>query len=278
MNLVGKMLLAGLVGCSLAGSMNLASAAVAHDEPKSLSAAFKPLLEKESASVVTVKYTVKVGEQSQEQEVPGVVIDSKGLVLLSNMMMGGFMLRFNPSTEFDQIKVITPEDPEGVEAKVIARDSELDLAWVQVKEPKKDYQFIDFSKGATPEPGDQLLGLMRMGKFFDRSPVVSVAHMLGVTKKPRHLYVADSEMPGTAVFSMDGKPVGVSVLQIPSEEDMEGGGMDQAMRDPFAQRMILPASEIIAATVKAREAAAAAPAEEPKPAGEPAPAVEGEKK
>lgn len=241
--------------------------------PGSLASEYRPLLEKHATAVVTIKYNVNMGGNSQEQEIPGIVIDAKGLVICSNVMMGGLIRKFDPSAEFKDVKILTAEDQEGVEAKVIARDSDLDLAWVQIKEPKLEYKFLDFSKAAEPEAGDQLLGLVRMGKFFDRAPVISAGRMAGIAKRPRRLFVGDAEIPGTAVFVAGDELVGMSVFPTPSEEEMEGEAFQSAMRDPFAQRVILPASEIVAATARAREAAASGKGEEeePKPEGPEAP-------
>jgi hypothetical protein len=264
----------------LAIGAGLAPAAVRTEQPAgearpgSLASEYRPILEKHAAAVVTIKYEAKMGGQSQEQEIPGVVIDSKGLVLCSNVLMGGLLRKYDPSVEFAEIKILTADDQEGVDAKIIARDSDLDLAWVQVKEPKAEYVFLDFGKAVEPEAGDQLLSLVRLGKFFDRAPVITVGHMAGTAKKPRRLFVGEAEIPGTVVFAHGGALVGMSVLPTPSDEEMEGDAFQSAMRDPFAQRVILPASEIVTATAKAREAAASGKGEEeakPAPAGPDAP-------
>jgi hypothetical protein len=195
-----------------------------------------------------------------------------GLVICSNLRTGGMaaMLggRGGTMTPRD-IKVLVGEDTEGVAAKLIARDSELDLAWVKVNEDKlpKDhpFAFVDFSKSAAVEVGDTLVTVARLGKFFDRASFSHDTRALGMIKKPRKLIYAHTEDYGAPAFAASGDPVGVVIFQTPSREDMEGGeGGDQER----GGLVILPGAEVIAATVKAKEAAASG-----KPVDPPAPAL-----
>ncbi|MFN9971107.1 MAG: trypsin-like peptidase domain-containing protein, partial [Phycisphaerae bacterium] len=123
------------------------------------------------------------------------MIESGGLVMASNLQLGGisesmrsFMSPGMSMTPKD-IKVLIGDDTEGVEAKVIARDSELDLAWVQIeKKSEKPYAAIDFANAGKVVPGQTLYSVERLGKFFDRAATMNDFRIGAVVTKPRKLY------------------------------------------------------------------------------------------
>ncbi len=258
--------------------------------------AYGKLLEK-SAVMVTVKFVSKITMQGRddmerETETTGVMIDAKGLVLCTSMQMGGVPAQYRGMVTVTptNIKVLVGDDTEGVAAKMIARDSDLDLAWVRIeKASEKPYTFVDFAAGASAEVkvGANLLIVDRLSKFFDRAPVVGECRVGAILKKPRTLYYPSGVMNryGVPLFSGDLKAVGFAVLQSPSEEDQEadsqGGSRDQLV--------ILPAGEVVSATDRALKTAAEGGAEAGKdqkkeeakkdaPAPTPAPATAPEKK
>jgi S1-C subfamily serine protease len=229
------------------------------------------VLDERSPSLVTVKFVLKfepAGEQ-QETEISALVIDSKGLLLASNFQTGGFppliQARMSGMTATPtEMKVLIGDDVEGVPAKLIARDSELDLAWIQIDESAgKTYTAVDLSKNTKPAVGDTLLTINHLGKFFDRAPVIKTTRMGGSTKKPRALYIpADNAIAGefgTPVFATDGSIVGFTAMQLPEAEDVEGG--DTARE--YMTAVILPADALVRATKRALESAAANPLPEP---------------
>lgn len=240
-------------------------------------------LQEKSPPLVTIKFVLKVkmggmmggmGDQESDSEITGVMIDPKGLVLCSNTQLGGIagmMRRFMgpmgggiTATPTD-IKVLVGDDTEGLEAKVVARDSELDLAWVQIEEPgDTKFSHCDFAKAATPKIGQRVFVVRRMGKFFDRVAAVSEGRVGGITTKPRDLYVPAGNLAtalGLPIFTTDGTVVGVAILQTP---DAEEAGMDPMsmlgnifnMQDMMSG-LILPAAEVVKATKRALETAEA---------------------
>ena len=114
-------------------------------------AEYKALVDKHAPCVITIKFVLKVKsggeEQEHESEASGVMIGAKGLVLCSNTRMGGVRgLNAKPT----DMKILVGDDTEGVEATFLARDSELDLAWLQIKEPgDKKYQSLDLTASVT---------------------------------------------------------------------------------------------------------------------------------
>lgn len=235
------------------------------------------LLADRSPCLVTVKFVMKIepGSQEQEAEISAVVIDPKGLLLCSNTQTGGFppliQARMNGMTATPtNIKVLAGDDTEGVPAKLLARDSEMDLAWIQVDESAgKTFTAVDFTKSVVPGVGDSLLTVSRLGKFFDRAPIIQTTRLGGSTKKPRKLYIpADQAIAndlGMPVFSTDGTIVGFTALQLPEADDVEGGGMGAR---EYMSAVILPAEDVVKATKRALESAAAGVSPDAKPAGD----------
>ncbi len=221
---------------------------------------YEKLIDDISPSLVTLKCVLKMqgpgGAREVEREFTALMIDNKGTVLCASVQLGTskLMRRYGTITPTD-IKVLIGEDTEGVEAKLLASDSELDLSWVQIKKPDaKGYAHVDFAKATTVNYGDRLLTVTRMDKFFDRTPIVNEGRLSGKTKKPRDLLVPSSGLeiePGMPIFGEGGVTVGVIVVQAPDEEEQAA-----ASRMGTAA-LILPAAEVVKATKRAHETAAA---------------------
>jgi S1-C subfamily serine protease len=257
--------LTSLAGVAVASELS-APAKAANADGADLS---KMVAEKAPA-IVSIKFILKGGEQDEEVETTGFVIDPAGLILSSNNAFGGLMARFGgPTPTPTDIKVLIGDDTQGVEAKFFARDSELGLAWVQLTTPPaKPLATIDLSKSAAAKLGEPIFEIALMGKFFDRAPSVSTGNVAAVVKKPRELVIpsiglASGEM-GMPVFNNAGELVGVTTLILPDQEEMSGSpnAVRTAMRG-ITGGMILPASEVVAATARAKETAAKAPAPTP---------------
>lgn len=246
----------GLFGTCMLGLLPVWGAAEGAD-----GSAYRQLLEKASPALVTVKFVLKRqgtgGTQEREGEITGVMIDPKGLVLCASWNLGTsrIMRRFGGTTTPTDIKILIGDDTEGVEARMLATDAELDLSWLQIKEPAEaGYAYLDFSKPSNLAPGNRLLTLSRMNKFFDRAPVVAEGRLGGTTRKPRPLLLPSGGFevePGMPVFSSDGAPVGLVVVQSPDPEDLAAD--PRTLRNSMAA-LILPSSEVLKATARAKAA------------------------
>ncbi|HWL91978.1 MAG TPA: hypothetical protein VNT79_00450 [Phycisphaerae bacterium] len=249
----------------------LATAGVARADTKAI---YKQLFDEAAPALVTIKCVLKVqgssGAQEQEREFTALMIEPKGLVLCSSLQLGTSRLyrRMATSITPTDIKVLIGDDTEGVEAKFLTSDPELDLSWVEIKTPdEKGYTSLDLSKGVVPALGDRLLSGRRMDKFFDRAFVVNEGYLGGTTKKPRELLVPTASLEftqtsiGMPVFDDHAAVVGVAVLQSPDPED-EGGTRGSA------DVLILPVAEVVKATERARTAANEAEEEEEDEEGE----------
>ncbi len=244
-------------------------------------AEFARLLAEKSPALVTVKFMLKakmggMGDSESESEVTGVMIDPKGLVLCSNVQLGGIvglMRRVmgssakGMSTNISNLKILVGDDTEGLDAESVARDTELDLAWIRVKNPgTRTFPYVDLSKGVVPRIGDPLFAIHRLGKHFDRLPVVAEGRVGGIARKPRDLYIPSrdlAEAMGLPVFTASGDVVGVCIMEMPDAEDLEGNPSALFSRASSLMNTgaaILPAADVVKATVRAKENAATRPA------------------
>jgi hypothetical protein len=249
--------------------------------------AYEKLVAEREATLVTVKFVLKVkmggmfggaGDQESEEEVGGLMIEPGGLVLVSNTNLGGFAAMMGRmlggmggdiSAVPTDLKVLIGDDTEGLEAELLARDTELDLAWVRIKEPgEKTFAALDLAKSAKPSLGQRLLTISRMGKYYDRATVVNELRVAGFTRKPRELIVpgGSGAQLGAPVYTTDGKLVGVMILQLPDAGDSGGSplGMLSQMSEMEGAMtgLILPAERVLKATTRAKETVAEAESEE----------------
>jgi S1-C subfamily serine protease len=282
--MTATMLAAGLC-LSLSSVLPMAHAGAAAARAEAKADAANPMADviaQRAAALVTVKFVMVAGENERESEAGGIVIDPSGLILVSNFEMGGAP-RGRESAQAKDIKILIGDDTQGLDAKVIGRDSELELAWIQLdKAPEKPLASITLpasgAAAAKVMPGQTLIGLDRMNKYFDRTVVGFKVDVGGVTRKPRDLIVPSGgniAWIGLPMFTTDATFAGVSVVQMigGDDEDMDMrsvgrvSGFDRAFK-------ILPATTIAEATTRAVEAHKAGKnlgAEEPKkPADKPA--------
>jgi hypothetical protein len=226
---------------------------------------YAAILERVGPAFVTVKFVLKMqgqfGNRESEAEVTGVMIDPSGLVLCGNTRLGSARMArsIGGSATPTDIKVLIGDDTEGLEARVLARDSELDLAWVQIKKPgDRKFVSLDLSKSAMPIPGERLLAVRKMAKYFDRALTVSEGRLAGKTHKPRDLLVPSGTLSletGLPVFTASGDVVGISVLQMPEEDELQSMALTGIGRD-ISNGLVLPVAEVVRATARAKEVAA----------------------
>lgn len=205
-------------------------------------------------ALVTIKYVmaIEAGGQSQEREAEavGVMIDNNGLVLCAGVDMGAFPggPRAGLSVTPKKIRVLIGDDTEGVEATLVSRDSEVDLAWVRIDKPAdKGYAHLDFAKSAQVAQGERVVLLTRLDKFFDRVIGVADIKVGAIAKKPRTLMVPADPIRtyGRPVFNESGAVVGYTVVQAPSQEEAAD---ENNFRGAIC---VLPASEVASATERA---------------------------
>ncbi len=235
--------------------------------------------------LVTVEFVLKVkmpgagADREVEGETVCPLIDAGGLVLCSNTELGGYVSLmaqmmgrgpgFDVSAAPRKIKVVSGDGGEGLDGRLIARDSERDLAWVQIEGGAEALKrpFLDLSDTAELGVGDRYFRLRRLDEFFGSVPVVTEGVVAAVVEKPRKLLVpsdATSGGFGLPVFDAGGALVGITVIQVPAAEDQIGtslaGGISflssAAKLEDMVGGLILPAADVAKATRLARELAA----------------------
>jgi hypothetical protein len=240
------------------------------------------LVKTKGDAIVTIKYILKEEDSETEEEVQGAVIEESGLVITSNYFMGGFpeslkqMMGGNRKPQ--EIKVMIAGDQEGLEATLIARDSELDLAWLQIaNKDNKKFAFIDVAKPVEAKMGERVFTVERLSKANDHAHIINQSLVRTVITKPRKLVVPGSELGsslGMPVFNAKGEFVGMSSLQLPSREEMEADQSSQfAQMRRIRGAMILPGEDVVKATAAAKEQAKSGKPVDEEPAA-PAPAEE----
>ncbi len=236
---------------------------------------YEALLKSQAPALVRVKYVQQTqgayGDYEGENEIVGVMIEPTGLVLCSNTRMGGTRGRFRSGRSIPtKIKVLIGDDTEGVEARFVARDTELDLAWLQIKEPgERRFACVDLNAAEEPVLGQRVLTLGIMGKYFGEAVLVSEGRLAGRAHKPRELYIFRGSLDtdaGLPVFMASGRLVGFATLQRPEADEVSG---DQSGMTTRGWGLILPAATVAKATVRAKEVQEAEEIEEQEPTSKP---------
>ncbi|MCP4045901.1 MAG: serine protease [Gammaproteobacteria bacterium] len=237
------------------------------------------LMKERSAALVTVKYVLAVNmggsrgnqENENENELTCTMIRADGLIVCSNNQLGGFVniltrisgqLGKTMSATPKNFEVIVDSHEQAFDAEIIAVDTELDIAWIQITDTRDtSFSFVDFSTGATVDIGDTVITLRRTGNHFGRTLVAGRNHVGGITDKPRKLYLLESAFAnggGLPGFDGNGKVIGLMVTQLPEATETSGAGMGfmgsgMANIQEALSGVILPAREIAKATQRAME-------------------------
>ncbi len=166
------------------------------------------------------------------------LIGADGLLLCSNNEMGGYvqlltqMMNRGPMPAVvatpKELKVLLGNDSKGLPAKVIARDSDRDLAWLRLDAVPAglELQPIDLENQRAAALGEPLYRLRRLDRFFGSVPIVESGVVGALADHPRKLLIAadlDGGYLGMPIFGADGKLLGLTVVQMPGEE---GGQID----------------------------------------------------
>ena len=216
------------------------------------------LVAQANGALVAVKFVLQVkgakgSDRSSEEEAFCLLLDPSGVVLCPSAYIGivpASMRRAmgGMSATPTEFKVLVGDDPEGYEARLLARDTDLELAWLQIKTPGKQLPSLDLTQRPRPQVGDRVLTLARSPRYLGRAPVVSENAIGGTATRPRPLLLLSGLNlgPGTPVFSTAGALLGVSIAQ----------RADEGERASFGQRvptLVLPIEELAAATKRAQE-------------------------
>ncbi len=203
----------------------------------------RKLLEQHKSSlvVVTAKGMLKakttgepLPDRDQQRRTLGVTVGEDGLIVVSNSAidasvgLAGQQAKMDEDvvtiqsalTEFSEIE-ISYGDSTLLKGKVLRQDIEADVAFIlpdqeAAKAASKVFDRVDLSQfAATAEAADQVVGLSRSSAVYGYMPTLVMGRITGVFKGDRTFFVTDAgTAQGIPVFTLDGKPVGVTVVRI----------------------------------------------------------------
>ena len=203
----------------------------------------RKLLEQHKSSlvVVTAKGMLKakttgepLPDRDQQRRTLGVTIGEDGLLVVSNSAidasvgLAGQQARIEEKvvtiqsalTEFSEVE-ISYGDYTLLKGKVLRQDIEADVAFilpdqVAAKAANKVFDRVDLSQfAATAEAADQVVGLSRSSAVYGYMPTLVMGRITGVFKGDRTFFVTDAgTAQGIPIFTLDGKPVGVTVVRV----------------------------------------------------------------
>ncbi len=222
---------------------SLLSGLVVRAQEESVEVKARNLLEqyKGSLVVVTAKGVLKAkttGDPLPARDLPrrtlGVTIGDDGLIVVSNSAIDAavglegqqakmdekIVTLQSATTEFTEVE-ISYGDTTLLHGKVVRQDPEADVAFIlpdpeEVKALSKKFEKVDLSQfAATAEAADQVVGLSRSSAVYGFMPTILLGRITGVFKGDRTFFVTDAgTAQGMPVFTLDGKPVGITVVRI----------------------------------------------------------------
>lgn len=267
----------GALALLLGGMLVFSNVPAGADE---LAQAARAVLAAQKPVVITIRLTQKQkmtiqesGTQEMESvnEVTGTVIDPSGLVvaslsatdpsqLMQQMMGGQDDSGFKIEVELTKITMLF-EDGKEIEAQVVLRDKDLDLAFIRPTAAlEKPLACLDLAKSAKPDQFDPLILPKRLGKVANRAYSAAVARVEAIIEKPRTLYVLGMQdvSPGTPAFLSSGECAGIAVVRSIAPTDDSDMGF-YGNQDPNVAIVVLPGADVLEIAKQAPAKAAETP-------------------
>ncbi len=231
------------LGCCLINAQDSAGGPSAVTEATSFEGRARALMERYKGAlvVVTAKGTLKattsgdpLPDRAVERRTLGVTIGDDGLVVVSNsaidaavglegqqaQMDSAVVVIKSAKTEFSPAE-ISYGDTTLLHGKVVRQDLDADVAFIlpveaEVKGLSKKFEKVDLAGfAATVDAADEVIGLSRSSAVYGYMPTLVLGRITGVFKGDRPYFVTDAgTAQGVPVFTLDGKPVGVTVMRI----------------------------------------------------------------
>lgn len=172
--------------------------------------------------------------RDQQRRTLGVTIGDDGLVVVSNSAIDASLGLSGQQAKMDD-KVVTIQTAKTVfseveisygdstllSGKVIRQDLEADVAFImpdkaEAEALSKEFQSIDLSQfAATADAADRVVGLSRSSAVYGYMPTLVMGRITGVYKGDRTFFVTDAgTAQGIPVFTIDGRPLGLTVVRI----------------------------------------------------------------
>ena len=214
----------------------LTSASIAAAQSADERAAARDVIKKRGDAVVMVMATLKIRasvggqEQTADQQAQGnaTVLDPSGLAVLSlstlqpdDVMARSISARVQPGTKVEvtsepsEIKMHLADGRE-VPAKLVLRDTDLDLAFIRPSEPLAAPLVAVDAQSSTPLLMDLLFVVQRTSETNGWTTAAAFGSVQLVIDKPRRYYQVSGPMPlGSPFFDPAGHFVGVTVMRNP---------------------------------------------------------------
>lgn len=217
-------------------------------------------------SVVIVKLVIKqkmtmhgkeFGNTETPSEIIGTIIDPSGLIVVSLMATEPSTLLNKLSennamqmpdvkweSEISDIKIHL-NDGQEIPGKIVLRDKDLDLAFIQASEKISALPSININDTTQLQPLDQVVILSRFGKIASWASSIELGRIEAVIEKPRLFYIISGASGlGVPALSLDGKCIGILVFRtVQSNTGIMGSMFSGAGASGFMP-VILPASDI----------------------------------
>jgi hypothetical protein len=212
------------------------------------------------SAVVEIEMTAGDNPAKKDErklEILGTVIGKDGLIVvpLSTLDMAATMdgrtvntakgpLKISAKSTTKEVKILMPDGSE-VDAKVVAKDPDLDLAFIRPEKPEDvKLTAIDTADSAPLSLLDDVIVLGRLGKELSREPVVMTSEVVSIVTKPRTFVKIGTQALGMPVFNKEGKFVGFGISHFSPKGDSNEG--------PKASNVILPAADLMESAAQAK--------------------------
>ncbi len=191
--------------------------------------------------VVTVNGTLEakttgdpLPAREQQRRTLGVTIGDDGLIVVSNSAIDSSIgiagqqakledkvVRIESAkTVFSDVE-ISYGDSSLINGKVVRQDPEADVAFImpdpsETKALNKTFDKVDLSQfAATADAADRVVGLSRASAVYGYMPTLVMGRITGVFKGERTFFVTEAgSAQGIPVFTIEGKPLGITVVRI----------------------------------------------------------------
>jgi len=123
-------------------------------------------------------------------------------------------------SEFTDVE-ISYGDSTLLHGKVVRQDPEADIAFImpdgaEAKAINKTFSWVDLAQfAATAQEGEKVVALSRSSAVYGYMPTMVMGRVTGVYKGDRTFFVTSAgTAQGIPVFTLEGKPVGLTVVRI----------------------------------------------------------------
>ena len=200
------------------------------------------LLDRVAPSIVGIKMVWRTPTREAPYEVRGVVVDASGLVLTAAENVAP------KDAQVENLRVVVPGEATERPAVVAAKDTDTQLAYVQILEVgAKGLPALDLASGVEPRVGQDVVSVWRDHAVFDYAPWLLRGYVTARVERPRLLYATggDNLMAGLPAFDEAGRLVGVVIREGAPESTVETG---TGLR-PF----LLPVADVARSLAAARK-------------------------